>query len=96
MLGSAEYGTAKALSGLPLKIGAKTGTAEIGSKQRTNSWSIGFFPYDKPRIAYAILMERGPEQNTIGATYVASQVINWIINNDFLTKLNNDILLVSN
>lgn len=93
MRGSAEFGTAQGLSGLPIKIAAKTGTAEVGGTNTVHSWSIGFFPYDDPLVAFAILMEGGPRQNTIGATFVASQVIRWIADTDFLSKLDNDILL---
>jgi len=37
-------------------------------------------------------MEGGPRQNTVGATYVATQVIRWITDTGFLSKLDNDIL----
>lgn len=63
-----EEGTARAMSMTDLQIGAKTGTAEIGlSKKYVNSWAIGFFPYDDPKYAFALLMEHGPRTNTIGA-----------------------------
>ena len=85
-------GTAQGLSGLSIMVAAKTGTAEIGDTERAHSWSIGFFPYDNPRIAFAVLMESGPRQNLVGATAVASGVLNWIAETSFLSKLNNDIL----
>lgn len=63
-----EEGTARAMNMKDLAIGAKTGTAEIGlTKKYVNSWAIGFFPYDKPKYAFALLMEHGPRTNTIGA-----------------------------
>lgn len=63
-------------------IAAKTGTAELGvSKQLVNSWSTGFFPFDHPHYAFAVLMERGDRNNTVGATYVMQSVINWMILN---------------
>lgn len=95
MRGAVEFGTAEGLYALPIEVAAKTGTAETGEKQKVNSWSIGFFPYDKPRLAFAILMEKGPEANSVGATYVASQLIRWIADTGFLSKLNDDILLGS-
>lgn len=95
MRGAVEFGTAKALYALPIEIAAKTGTAETGKKTKVHSWSIGFFPYDEPLVAFAILMDEGPETNSIGATYVASEVIRWIADTGFLSKLNNDILLGS-
>jgi len=93
MRDSAKFGTAQGLSGLPIEIAAKTGTAEIGGTNTVNSWSIGFFPYENPRVAFVVLMEGGPSQNTVGATYVAAQVIRWITDTSFLSKLDNDILL---
>ena len=92
MRDSAKFGTAQGLSGLPIEIAAKTGTAEVGGTNTVHSWSIGFFPYENPRVAFVILMEGGPRQNTVGATYVATQVIRWITDTGFLSKLDNDIL----
>jgi len=63
-------------------IAAKTGTAELGVlKQTVNSWITGFFPYENPRYAFAIVMERGPASNIVGATYVMQKVVNWMIEN---------------
>ena len=75
----AERGTAKILNIPQVKIAAKSGTAELGvSKSRVNSWVIGFFPYDHPRYAFAIVMERGVKGNTTNASYVASQFFQWM------------------
>jgi penicillin-binding protein 2 len=68
-------GTAKRLDVPYVKIAAKTGTAELGvKKDRWNSWVLGFFPYDKPKYAFAVVMERGPKGNTFNAAYVAQQL----------------------
>lgn len=62
-----------------LKVAAKTGTAELGTlKQYVNSWVTGFFPYENPRYAFAIIMEKGPEENLVGATYVMRQILDWV------------------
>jgi penicillin-binding protein 2 len=67
-------GTAKRLDVPYVKIAAKTGTAELGvSKSHWNSWVLGFFPYMKPRYAFAIVMGRGPKGNSYNAAYVAQQ-----------------------
>ena len=92
MRDSVKFGTAQGLFNLPIEIAAKTGTAEVGGTNTVHSWSIGFFPYENPRVAFAVLMESGPRQNTVGATYVATQVIRWIADTGFLSKLDNDIL----
>ncbi len=40
---------------------AKTGTAEVGTRnQYDNSWVEGFFPYENPQYAFAVVLERGP------------------------------------
>jgi penicillin-binding protein 2 len=38
-------------------VAAKTGTAELGG-DLNNGWIIGFAPYDRPRIAFAVVAER--------------------------------------
>ena len=74
-----KIGTAQALAGINLEVGAKTGTAEIGSgKKSVNSWFIGYFPYDKPSIAMAVVLEGGNSSNTVGATAAMRQTIEWI------------------
>ncbi len=78
----AVSGTAKLLNFPYVKIAAKTGTAELGvSKARVNSWVIGFFPYDKPRYAFAIVMDRGVRGNTTNASFVASRLFPWLAQN---------------
>jgi len=44
-----------------LAVAAKTGTAQTGvHNQYDNSWVEGFFPYDHPQYAFAVVLERGP------------------------------------
>ena len=77
-LGTLE-GTGTALNAPYVKFATKTGTAELGdTKARVNSWVQGFFPYDSPRYAFAIVMEKGHVGNTIGAAYVARQFFDWV------------------
>ena len=73
-------GTARGLNIAGLEVAGKTGTAELGAlKQFVNSWVIGFFPYKDPQYAFVIMMEKGPHDNLIGATYVGNQVLNWMV-----------------
>lgn len=75
-------GTAANLNLPFIKVAAKTGTAELGSrKEFVNSWVTGFFPYDNPRYAFAVVMEKGPHENTIGALYVIRQLLEWMNEN---------------
>ncbi len=57
------------------KAAGKTGTAQLGvNNEFYNTWAVGFFPYDKPKYAYAVVMERGPAGTSIGGVYIMSQV----------------------
>lgn len=72
-------GTVSGLNVGYVDVAGKTGTAEIDAgKKYVNSWVVGFFPYEKPRYAFAIVMERGPHDNTIGGVYVMRQMLDWI------------------
>jgi len=75
-------GTASALAFPNVTVAAKTGTAELGAaKQYVNSWTTGFFPYEDPQYAFAVVMERGPVTNTVGASFIMRQVIDWMRTN---------------
>ncbi|MEK7599377.1 MAG: penicillin-binding transpeptidase domain-containing protein [Patescibacteria group bacterium] len=77
-----SYGTASALSGLGVEIAGKTGTAEVGtSGQKVNSWFIGFLPYEKPKLALAIVLEKGSSANLVGAVAAAREIIPWMLAN---------------
>lgn len=72
-------GTAPVLNVPYVRIAAKTGTAELGvAKARVNSWVIGFFPYEKPRYAFAVVMDRGVVGNTTNASYVSRKLFDWM------------------
>ena len=72
-------GTAVALNVPYVKVAAKTGTAQLGIlKNKVNSWVIGFFPYDNPEYAFAIMMEAGPNTNSVGASSVMRQLLDWM------------------
>ncbi|MBI5787173.1 MAG: hypothetical protein HY446_01325, partial [Candidatus Niyogibacteria bacterium] len=78
---AARTGTAAALSGTGVSAAGKTGTAEIGSGARVNSWFIGFFPYENPRVALAVVLEGGRAENLVGAPYAASRMVSWMVQN---------------
>ena len=72
-------GTGSALNTPSVSVAGKTGTAELGiSKKFVNSWVTGFFPYESPRFAFAIVMEHGPRENLVGAPYVARTLLDWM------------------
>lgn len=72
-------GTCQSLNFPYVKIAAKSGTAELGTtKEKVNSWITGYFPYDNPHYAFAILLEKGSTHNLIGAGYVMKEIIEWM------------------
>ncbi|MDD5050776.1 MAG: penicillin-binding transpeptidase domain-containing protein [Candidatus Pacebacteria bacterium] len=72
-------GISKGLNIPSVEVASKTGTAELGTKKQfVNSWVTGFFPYEHPKYAFAILMEKGPSTNTVGALSVMRQLLDWM------------------
>jgi penicillin-binding protein 2 len=79
MRDAVTFGTATALNVPYAQLAAKTGTAQIGiTKNKVNSWVIGFFPYQNPKYAFAIMMEAGPNTNSVGASSVMRQLLDWM------------------
>jgi len=76
-----NLGTGVRLNQLKTPVAVKSGTAEVGiSKKSVNSWTTLFFPYDHPRYALVITMERAPG-NPAGAVYAAYDTMSWIEQN---------------
>lgn len=73
-------GTATSLYVPYVQVAAKTGTAQIGiSKNKVNSWVVGFFPYEKPKYSFVVLMESGPANDTVGASLVMRQLFDYML-----------------
>lgn len=61
---------ASALNFPYVSVAAKTGTAQTGTRnQYDNSWVVGFFPYENPQYAFALVLERGPQGSGSQAVY---------------------------
>ena len=83
MRGSVTHGTSVALNVPYVAAAGKTGTAEVGSgKSYVHSWSVGFFPFDNPRYAWVVVMDRGPSTNTTGAGSIMRKVFDWMEANE--------------
>ncbi len=79
MILGAKEGTSKAFASINAKIAAKSGTAELGvSKDKVNSWITGFWPYDNPKYAFVVMLERGSVHNLIGAVAAMKQEFEWM------------------
>lgn len=72
-------GTMQAANVPFVKIAGKTGTAQVGiSKKFINSWAVGFYPYENPKYAFALLLERGPNTATVGASPAVLEWMKWM------------------
>lgn len=69
-------GTMTGLNVPYVKLAGKTGTAQQGvNNEYINSWVTGFFPYERPRYAFAVVMERGPSTAIYGASAAMGELI---------------------
>ncbi|MBU6426822.1 hypothetical protein KGQ27_01105 [Patescibacteria group bacterium] len=76
---SATIGTGKAMNVPYEEFATKTGTAELGaSKEKVNSWITGFWPYQSPKYAFAVMLEQGSVHNLIGAAAVMRRTADWM------------------
>ncbi|RJQ35041.1 hypothetical protein C4556_00785 [Candidatus Parcubacteria bacterium] len=74
--------TVKVLNIREMDIAAKTGTAEVGSRnQWMNSWSVGYWPSDNPRYAYAVVLEMAPAGTLSGAAPGLRPFFEWLAQN---------------
>ncbi|MFT5280873.1 MAG: penicillin-binding protein 2 [Flavobacteriaceae bacterium] len=62
-------------------VAAKTGTAQVAGNTKVNSWSMGFFPYENPKYAYIVMLERAPKTYQRSASFAMSGVIQWMSEN---------------
>lgn len=80
-------GTGVVLQMPGVNIASKSGTAELGvKKDLINSWITGFFPYEHPRYAFVVMMEKGSVHNLHGAVFAARETIEWMRDNTDYTK----------
>lgn len=73
------YGTAFALSSLPIAVAAKTGTAQIMGNTRINAFFIGYAPVNNPEIVVLVLVENARE-GSINTLPIARDIFLWYYN----------------
>ncbi|PIP68994.1 hypothetical protein CO033_02780 [Candidatus Nomurabacteria bacterium CG_4_9_14_0_2_um_filter_32_10] len=62
-----------------VQVASKTGTAQLGiNKNKINSWIVGFFPYENPKYAFTVMMEAGPSTNSVSASFIMRQLLDWM------------------
>ncbi|MDO8600397.1 MAG: penicillin-binding protein 2 [bacterium] len=79
---SVTDGLAVSLSDLPVTSAAKSGTAEIGEKNKTHAWFTVFAPYENPEIVLTVFVEKGGGGSVV-ALPVAKEILRWYAENRY-------------
>jgi len=66
-----EGGTAYGTGVRNFPVAGKTGTAEVWGK-KSHAWFTGFAPFDKPQIAFVVVVEYGGKGSEVSAPIVAA------------------------
>lgn len=75
-------GTGQILNVPYVHLAGKTGTAQTGAGNKfINSWTVGFFPYENPKYAYVLLMEKGPKEGDRSASFAFRMFLDWVNQN---------------
>ena len=81
MLEVTESGSvAKYFADLDVKVGAKTGSAQVSSVTASNAVFVAFAPYDDPQIALCIVVEKGGSGSELGA--IAADIISYYFSSE--------------
>jgi len=73
---SKPYGTANLLVYTPMKIAAKTGSAQYANNTKTHAFIVGYAPAENPTIAFLVLVEDAKE-GSLNAVPIAKDVLDW-------------------
>lgn len=60
---------------LPVKVGAKTGTAQVSANTEAHALLVAFAPYEDPEIAVAIVVEHGGSGTLVAA--IAADILDY-------------------
>jgi len=74
-------GSAAMLSSLPVKVAAKTGTAQTSIKNVFHNWITVFGPYENPEILLTIIIEN-VKGTRIVAQKAAKEILEWYFTNE--------------
>lgn len=72
---ASEGSAASYFRDLPVKVGAKTGTAQVHRDQEANAILVAFAPYDDPEIAISIVVEHGGSGSSVAA--IAAEILEY-------------------
>lgn len=87
MIMTTEIGTARLLGDLPFQIAAKSGSAEVGNKQRSHSWLIAYTADTPEPLGMVLFLEAGPRENNVGAGVLASRILQWVAEHGGVEKI---------
>ena len=76
-----KWGSAVSLNQLPVKVAAKTGTAQTGKKDKEGkdflyTWTTVFAPYENPEIVLTIVIE-DVKEGTLAVLPIMQEVLGW-------------------
>ena len=81
MLAVTQSGSAaKYFRDLDIKVGAKTGSAQVSVESESNAVFVAFAPYDDPEIALCIVVEKGGSGSELGA--IAADIISYYFSSE--------------
>lgn len=66
---------AQYFNALPVKAGAKTGTAQVNNNTSTNATFVCFAPYDDPQVALCLVVEKGSSGASLAA--LAAEILQY-------------------
>lgn len=72
---ASEGSAARYFRDLPVKIGAKTGTAQVSRNSEAHAIFVAFAPYDDPEIAISVVVEHGGSGTLVSA--IAADIIDY-------------------
>jgi len=71
-----ESGTLQRLKNLPVRVAAKTGTAQVGKNAPPHTWATVFAPADDPKIVVTAVLEHGGEGAT-AVVPIVRDILDW-------------------
>jgi penicillin-binding protein 2 len=81
MLAVTESGSVAAyFQNLNVKVGAKTGSAQVTGNEESNAVFVCFAPYDNPEIAMSIVVEKGGSGSELGS--IAAEILSYYFQGD--------------
>ncbi|MEE9200385.1 MAG: penicillin-binding transpeptidase domain-containing protein [Candidatus Brocadiales bacterium] len=72
-------GTARRKGLKELGVAGKTGTSQIGGTNKNHLWFVGYFPFDSPRYAFCITLERTTGHGGSVAAPIAHDLVSGIL-----------------